>query len=38
MNVKKQEKWAKAILWGAALVTVGMLFLIIGYIFKEGLA
>lgn len=38
MTVKQQEKLARILLWIAAIITVGMLFLIIGYIFKEGLS
>jgi phosphate transport system permease protein len=38
MNVRQREKVAKIILWAAAIVTVGMLFIIIGYIFKKGLS
>lgn len=37
MNVKRQEKAARFILWVAASMTVGFLFLIIGYILKEGI-
>ncbi|MEL7565973.1 MAG: phosphate ABC transporter permease PstA [Dehalobacterium sp.] len=37
MNVKMQEKIAKVILWMAAIITVGFLLMIIGYIFKQGI-
>lgn len=37
MNVKMQEKTAKFLLWMAAIVTVGFLLMIIGYIFKQGI-
>ncbi|MEN3003437.1 phosphate ABC transporter permease PstA [Dehalobacterium formicoaceticum] len=37
MNVRTKEKIARIILWTAASITVGFLFLIIGYIFKEGI-
>lgn len=37
MNVNQKEKAARLVLWTAASITVGMLFLIIGYIFKEGM-
>ena len=36
MTVRQSEKVARIFLWAAALVTVGTLVLIIGYIFKEG--
>ncbi|ATW23871.1 phosphate ABC transporter permease PstA [Candidatus Formimonas warabiya] len=37
MTVKQQEKIARFFLWTAATITVGFLFLIIGYIVKEGI-
>lgn len=36
MTVQQSEKLARVFLWAAAVVTVGTLVLIIGYIFKEG--
>lgn len=36
--VHRWEKIARCLLWAAALLTVGLLFVIIGYIFKEGLS
>lgn len=37
MNVKQQEKAARIILWASGSITVSLLFIIIGYILKEGL-
>ncbi|MDD2497528.1 MAG: phosphate ABC transporter permease PstA [Desulfitobacteriaceae bacterium] len=37
-KVQRQEKVAWIVLWTAAGLTMGLLFMIIGYIFKEGLA
>lgn len=36
MNVKMQERIARFLLWMAAIITVGFLLMIIGYIFKQG--